>query len=120
MDSYIQYQINVAVHGRINNGDSYEDWREKEWNSEKLHEIPDDFDLDWCEVMNYIAHYEEDWLGDQVKFDFPINKKVIYNKFNYMILIVNEDKICDSNEEQDWLCEIARIDLETKSESESE
>ena len=95
MEAHKTYIINYAIETfpKGLKEEDYEDWREKEFN-DTFKEVPNDFNVDWCEVLDYIAKTEEDWLGDAVKFEFPLNKKTLYNKLNYLIIMENDSRIC--------------------------
>jgi hypothetical protein len=98
MEAYMQYIINYAIESiplGVYDEEDYEEWRENEFNS-VLKEVPDNFNVDWIDVINYIAKYEEDNFG-VVSIDFPINKKLLYNTLNYFIISTNEDIILKNN-----------------------
>ena len=91
METYIQSIIKYAIDFAPTDEDNYAEWRELEFNT-TLKDVPDYFDLDWIYVLNYIAKNELEQFGD-ADIKFPLDKKVLYNKFNYMILYVNESLI---------------------------
>jgi len=58
-----------------------------------VEDIPDDFDLDWIDVLNYINEaydYTESYV------DFPLCKIQLYNQFIFSILKVNQEVLFQS------------------------
>jgi hypothetical protein len=104
MDGYINHLVKYAIHASPIDREEYEEWIEQEFNTE-LKDVPDDFNLDWIDVLNYVAKQEKLIIGELI-IEFPICKKVLFNKFNYLILKHNETTIIEEIVWQDQLGKI--------------
>jgi len=93
MNGYINNLVKYAIHASPIDINQYQDWVEQEFNTE-IKEVPDDFNLDWIDVFNYVATQEKEICG-QLILEFPICKKILFNKFNYLILKHNETIIME-------------------------
>jgi hypothetical protein len=93
MNGYINNLVKYAIKASPIDIKQYQDWVEQEFNTE-IKEVPDDFNLDWIDVFNYVATQEKEICG-QLILEFPICKKILFNKFNYLILKHNESIIME-------------------------
>ena len=82
-----KYPIDVKLDTQEELDDNIDAFLEEEFNSYPV-DIPDDFDLDWVDVINYINEAYDD---TDMSFDFPLCKIQLYNQFIYSIFRLNKE-----------------------------
>jgi hypothetical protein len=58
-----------------------------------IEDIPDDFDLDWIDVLNYI---NEAYEYTELYVEFPLCRIQLYNQFIFSILKTNQEVLFQS------------------------
>jgi hypothetical protein len=73
--------------------DIVDEWIQHNYNRIPNH-VPDDFSLDWIEVINVIHQLaEESGIDDPI--EYPINKQKLYNQLIYFTIQDNQNHIYD-------------------------
>jgi hypothetical protein len=82
-----KYPIDVKLDTPKKMNDNIDAFLETLHHSE-IEDIPDDFDLDWIDVLNYI---NEAYDYTELYVEFPLCKIQLYNQFIYSILKTNQE-----------------------------
>ena len=82
-----KYPIDVNLDTQDELNDNIDSFLQTLHHSEIV-DIPDDFDLDWVDVINYI---NEAYDFTELYVEFPLCKIQLYNQFIYSILKENQE-----------------------------